>query len=62
MSSYKGEPDKPEVLKRPNRLLKFLGILAVLGAVVYVAVAATAFLKTERQGPVTTTSMATTER
>jgi predicted lysophospholipase L1 biosynthesis ABC-type transport system permease subunit len=61
MPSHQSEPDKPEVLKRPNRLLKFVGLLVALIALVYVAMAATAFLKQERQGPVTPRSMATAE-
>ena len=61
MPTHQSDPEKPEVLKRPNRLLKFLGLLVVLVALVYVAMAATAFLKTERQGPVTPRSTAATE-
>lgn len=39
--------DKPPVLKNPHRLLKLLGVLLGVFALLYVGVAATAFLRTQ---------------
>ncbi|GEM_PF-2414970 len=40
--------EKPEVLKRKGSLMRFLAILVGLAILIYVGVAATAFLRTER--------------
>lgn len=43
--------EKPSVLKKPRSVMRFLMILIALFVLVYAAVAATAFLRTQSQDP-----------
>ncbi|MFS0740612.1 hypothetical protein ABC365_08385 [Brevundimonas sp. 3P9-tot-E] len=43
--------EKPPILRRPRRLLILVGVLLVLLFIVYLATAATGFLRTETKVP-----------
>lgn len=43
--------NKPSILRRPHRLLMVLGLILVLLFVIYLATAATGFLRTETKVP-----------
>lgn len=51
MNSIDENDEKPTVLRKPRSLLRFLMLLLALFVLIYVAIAAMAFLKNQSEAP-----------